>query len=68
METELVYTIIGNYSIRQVEWKISEDRPKEDCSKCHNAKMGTILIKGANFPSKWICAECLVNMAKTKGV
>ena len=61
METNLTFKIVGHYSISQTDWKSGEDRPREDCSVCHNAKYATILVKQED---DYICIECLLEKAE----
>ncbi len=51
MESRLIMRVIGNY-------KIGQDKG-EECSKCHNAHFGTIIIKNSDSET-WVCVECLL--------
>ena len=62
MESSLSFRIVGGYRIAQTDWRMGEDRPREDCCKCHNAKYASILVKinKIHEEDKFVCVECLL--------
>lgn len=53
METELIYSVVGNYSTSQAE-------PDDQCKICNDVHFGEVLVQRLH-DKDWICVKCLLD-------